>query len=165
MQNLTLIPEPLKGQMPETVLERMATIISRGVINMNLIDLISYNNFLKKIFPDGIESNVLIGKLSLELGGRLVLNIHTKQKPAFEIAKWGKWGVDYNVIVIHALGGKGDIVNIKKWSKIEYAHLSINKNGSVYDLQQTGLHHELFFSVDVLTFQNCTTYLEQEDIL
>jgi hypothetical protein len=127
---------------------------------MNLIDVISYNNFLKSLFPDGMDDNVLIGKLSLELGGRFGVSIHTKQRPAKEIPKWGKWGVDYNVIVIHLLGGKGETVNIKNWNDIEYSKMCLKKCENGFSIQHSGVSHDIYFLFDTLTFQSCSTYID-----
>lgn len=131
---------------------------------MNIIDVISYNNFLKSLFPNGMDDNVLIGKLSFELGGRFGVSIHTKQRPAKEVPKWGKWGVDYNVIVIHLLGGNGEVVNIKNWRDVEYSSVYLEKCENGFSIQQSGASHDIYFLFDALTFQNCTTYIEDLDI-
>jgi hypothetical protein len=127
---------------------------------MNIIDAVSENLFLKKLFPQGLQNEVLLGQIGFDLGGRLSLNIHTRQKPAIEIVKWGTWGVDYNAIVIELLGLCSGSVSLENWENVDFASLSISyneKNGK-YLIHQEGEIWSVIIEFDVLIFQRCKIY-------
>ncbi|MGP1086003.1 hypothetical protein ACJ8LB_22210, partial [Serratia sp. CY58181] len=56
---------------------------------MNLLDFVRRNEFLKKVFPNGLEESVYIGQIVFDVEGRLSVKIHTHQKPAVDVSKWG----------------------------------------------------------------------------
>ena len=62
---------------------------------MNIVDVVSENLFLKKLFPYGLHDEMLLGQIGFALEGRLSLNVLTRQRPAIEVEKWGAWGKDY----------------------------------------------------------------------
>ncbi|WP_407267377.1 hypothetical protein [Tenacibaculum maritimum] len=66
---------------------------------MNILDTIRNNQFIKKIYPNGI-SDFFIGNISLGIDSSITIALHSKEKPSIEISKWGKWGINYNIIVI-----------------------------------------------------------------
>jgi len=45
---------------------------------MNIIDIVGNNYFLKKIFPNGLEKPVLLGRLELTAFDRITLYIYTQ---------------------------------------------------------------------------------------
>jgi hypothetical protein len=63
----------------------------------NIIDIIERNKFLKDLFPNGID-NFFIGQIVFAVGDRITLVLHTHNKPNIEVAKWGKWGENYNIL-------------------------------------------------------------------
>jgi L-alanine-DL-glutamate epimerase-like enolase superfamily enzyme len=66
---------------------------------------------------------LFIGQLGLNVAGMFSMNIHTRQKPAVEIAKWGMHGRNYDVIVIELLGSGARNINIENWINADYAFL------------------------------------------
>jgi hypothetical protein len=56
---------------------------------MNLFDFVRRNEFLTKVFPNGLEGSVYIGQIVFDVEGRLSVKIHTHQKPAVDVSKWG----------------------------------------------------------------------------
>lgn len=126
---------------------------------MNLIDVISRNHFLKEIFPEGLQASLLIGQIGFDLGNRFSLNIHTKQRPAKAIAKWGAWGKDYDTVVICMLGQLvGDIV-ISNWDQVDYAQLICEQIGDRHLISTRNEGWEVQLSFGSLVFQECRTYI------
>ena len=82
---------------------------------MNLIDAVSRNHFLKELYPDGLIEDMLIGYLGFDCDNRFSLNLHSKQRPAKEVIKWGCWGESYNVVVICLLGQWVKDIKISNW--------------------------------------------------
>jgi hypothetical protein len=126
---------------------------------MNLIDVISRNHFLKEIFPEGLQASVLIGQIGFDLGSRFSLNIHTKQRPAKEIVKWGTWKKDYDTVVLCLLGQLvGDIV-ISNWGQVDYAQLICEQIGDRHLIRTRNEGWEVQLSFGSLVFQECRTYI------
>ncbi|HAS6364006.1 TPA: hypothetical protein RQJ98_004298 [Vibrio vulnificus] len=59
---------------------------------MNFFSFIRRDEFIKKLFPQGLTDDVYLGQIKLDVEGRMSINVHTKQKPEIEVKKWGKWG-------------------------------------------------------------------------
>ncbi|QCT21069.1 hypothetical protein FEM41_16160 [Jejubacter calystegiae] len=125
---------------------------------MNIIELIG-NKFLLSLFPKGVEENVLIGQVSLDLADRIMLGIHITQPPANTVTKWGVWGKDYNVIVINVLAqfiSKADIIN---WPSVQPAPLILeNKDDGTYAITSKGDDWSITIELKALTFQRCDVY-------
>lgn len=125
---------------------------------MNIIDLIGRNPFLDKLFPEGLAGDVLLGQLSFSVG-RMALNIHTQQKPAVEVEKWGKWGTNYNVIVLELLGNGGKYVHIENWWHADFAPANLIQENGISMLIQRGDNWSIKIDVDNLGFQRGSTYI------
>lgn len=125
---------------------------------MNIIDLISRNLFLNKLFPEGLAGDILLGKLSFTQG-RMELSIHTQQKPAVEVEKWGMWGTDYNVIALELLGNAGKYVHIENWWHADFAPVNLIKENGISMLTQRGDNWSVKIDVDNLIFQRSSTYI------
>ncbi|NHZ36150.1 hypothetical protein [Massilia rubra] len=125
---------------------------------MNVIDLISRNLFLNKLFPEGLRGDVLLGQLSFSVG-RMELGIHTQQKPAVETEKWGTWGTDYNVIVLHLSGYGGKYVHIENWWHADFAPVDLIEENGIAMLTQRGDNWSIKIDVDDLIFQRGSTYI------
>lgn len=127
---------------------------------MNVIDMIDRNLFLKKLFPSGLAGPVYIGQFGLNVAGRFSLNIHTRQKPALEIAKWGTYGRDYEVIVIELLGSGARNINIENWINADYAYFDFSKQNESIHIRAQQANWTFAVTVGNLGFQGCSTYLE-----
>jgi hypothetical protein len=99
-----------------------------------IFDCISEHAYLRKLYPNGLIEPVFIGKICCEGRGRLSLLIHTKQKPNMETPKWGIWGIDYNIIVIH-LFGIVDNLEIKNNYLFDFADILVVKNTSNFEMR------------------------------
>lgn len=126
---------------------------------MNVFDFITTNLFLSKLFPEGLEGDVLLGQLSFSAGGRMALNIHTQQKPAVETAKWGTWGTDYNVIVLELYGHGGKYIHIENWWDADFAPVNLIQENGISMLTQHGDNWSVKIDVDSLVFQRGSTYI------
>ena len=127
---------------------------------MNVIDLIHRNFFLKKIFPDGLSEFVYIGPFGLSEAGGFSMSIHTRQKPAMEIAKWGAHGRDYDVIMINLLGSWATNINIENWVNSEFAVFDFSQSGENIHVSAREASWAFDVTVGTLIFQSCITYVE-----
>lgn len=127
---------------------------------MNISEFIRRNEFLDKIFPGGLIGDVYIGQIKLDVEGRISLNIHTRQKPALDVNKWGRWGTDYNIIVVELHGSGCSDITIRNWKMASFGELHfIVQYGQKY-LHQKGSDWEIFFDFDDFIFQRCSVYID-----
>jgi hypothetical protein len=127
---------------------------------MNIISCFGENPFLLGLFPDGLTEDVLIGQIGLDVGGLFRLNIHTKQRPKKEVAKWGIHGQHYDVIVIKLLGNNFSEIHTESWKDITYAQLNCTMENEAIKLQCGNDVWQFSASFGSLTFQGCTTYID-----
>jgi len=127
---------------------------------MSLIEFIYHDFFLQKIYPEGLSEFVRIGQFGLQDAGTFSMSIHTKQRPAMEIAKWGVYGRSYDVIVINLLGSGAKDINISNWINTGFAFFDFSREGE--DLRIHARESEWAFDITVasLSFQSCSTYIE-----
>lgn len=125
---------------------------------MNIIDAISRNHFLKDIYPTGLTEGVMIGHVGFDLDDRFSLNIHTKQRPAKEIPKWGQWGEDYNVVVICLLGVQIRNIEISHWDRTSFSPMHCTAAGKNYTISIGELEWKISLTFSSLVFQECHTY-------
>lgn len=126
---------------------------------MNIVDSIYNNIFLKKIFSCGITGEIYIGHLGLNPDADFSANLHVKQQPEIEIHKWGKWGENYDTIVIALLGTQIDDLEITGWKQVSFSQAQCSNVDKRYVLQSAGDGWKVHFTYKTLTFQQCRTYL------
>ncbi|MDH7461386.1 hypothetical protein QEG73_08845 [Chitinophagaceae bacterium 26-R-25] len=126
---------------------------------MDLIELVYSNIFLKRLFPAGISEPVFIGQINFDVGPRMSVHIHTKQRPAIEIDKWGKWGVDYDIVVIHLHGFCRGLACLKNWKNADYAPLIVTGNAETLTISQRGTNWSIELECESLIFNGCSTYI------
>lgn len=127
---------------------------------MKVIDLIHRNLFLKKLFPEGLSKFVYIGPLGLSEAGSFTMSIHTRQKPAIEIAKWGKHGCDYDVIAIQLSGSGATSINIENWINAGFAFFDFSQEGESINISARESSWAFELAVGTLIFQGCSVYIE-----
>lgn len=127
---------------------------------MNIIDLIHRNLFLKKIFPDGLSTDVYIGPFELREAGGFSMSIHTRQKPAIPIAKWGEHGSNYDVITIQLSGNGATRVNIDNWENAKFALFIFTQEDESIHITANEADWTFDIVVETLIFQGCSTYIE-----
>ncbi|MFJ7888348.1 hypothetical protein ACIQYL_09690 [Lysinibacillus xylanilyticus] len=130
---------------------------------MDILELINTNVFLKRLFPNGLTEPVYIGQIGFDVEGRMSVNIHTKQKTAIEVSKWGNWGVDYNVIVIKLNGLCRDSASLKNWKNAGYEKLTIDKNIETFIISQQGSNWSIELECDALIFNECSIYTDEAE--
>jgi len=126
---------------------------------MNILDFVRRKEFLAKIYPGGLVDDVYLGQIMLDVQGRISLNIHTKQKPALDVAKWGVWGKDYDVVVIELNGSGCTDINISNWNLASYAKLNLLSKESGRYLHQKKDGWEISLNFDDFIFQKCSIYI------
>jgi len=124
---------------------------------MNIIDCVDNNFFLKKIFPDGV-SEALVGQFGLDQG-RFSLTLHTRSKPATETPKWGIWGKNYDVIAFEMLGGGIGEIEVHNWDAFDFAAINCEMNNNKIVIEVTGSNWSFKLSCTVLVFQRSSTYI------
>lgn len=127
---------------------------------MNIFSFIRRDEFIKKLFPNGLTDDVYIGQIKLDVEGRVSICIHTKQKPNVEVQKWGEWGEKYNVIVIELNGTGCESVAIDNWNLVSYSKLHILEDNNSRYLSQTGENWSLKIKFDDFIFQRCQVYID-----
>ncbi|MFJ5300120.1 hypothetical protein ACIQAL_26820 [Pseudomonas sp. NPDC088368] len=127
---------------------------------MNAIDMICSNLFLTKLFPEGLTEPIYIGQFGLDVAGRFSMNIHIQQKPAIKVARWGKYGDHYDVIVIRLLGCEAKNISFENWINADFAFFDFSKEGD--DIRITAREANWAFDVTVgnFNFQGCNTYID-----
>ena len=131
---------------------------------MNLLEKIARNQFLLQLFPTGLSQSIHIGQINLDIGGRVYFNLHTRQKPEVEVAKWGVWGKDYNTIVIKLFAKSGESIEIKEWRNSHYSSLTVEESAKCIIIKQENNSFSLKFEVSNIIFQECTTYTDELEI-
>lgn len=128
---------------------------------MNILEIISNNIFLKKLYPEGLF-NFFVGRIEITAFRSFTAVLHMKEKPAINVVKWGQWGVNYDVVTIELTGSITKKLNITNWQ---------NNNGEICNCEvskTTGGFHLLVFSTatwrveieaESLIFQRNTTYI------
>ncbi|AWK42817.1 MULTISPECIES: hypothetical protein [Photorhabdus] len=124
---------------------------------MNIIEVIN-NKFLISLFPEGLKDDILLGQVGLDIADQVSLNIHVTQRPEKEVAKWGVWGKDYNVIVIKIIGQFLRKVEIVNWQKITSSELIFLEKGDFYSFNLKGDEWSVSLELEALTFQRCDIY-------
>jgi len=125
---------------------------------MNLINIIDNKTFLNELFVEGLTDKMLIGQAELDVDGRFSLNFHTMQKPSKEITKWGKHGIDYDVIVITLIGSNITKLSIENWRDISYAPITLEKVDQLIRLTSSNENWAFTAEFESLGFQRCSTY-------
>lgn len=127
---------------------------------MNIIDCIARNKFLKDLFPDGLQGDILIGHFGIDIGDRFSLVLHTKQRPNKEIVKWGVWGKDYDVITINLLGTGVDAVEIINWRGMKFGQVKCELIAQKVHLSSEGCYWRFAISYESVIFQGCNVYID-----
>lgn len=126
----------------------------------DLFNYISRKSFLQSLFPEGLTEPVLFGQISLDVFGYTLIGLHTKQRPAIEVAKWGVWGQDYDVIVVTLLGGVENDFIMSGWSVRKYLPFDVLVEGDRKFLMQDDGDKKMRIEFSELIFQKCDSYLE-----
>ena len=137
-------------------------------MNMNIKEAVDKNVVWDRLFPNGLNEPVFIEPIRINLGQRMELKLHTKQKPDIEIEKWGKWGVDYNVIIIELNAFCHDI-DIKNWKEKGYGELSVqllnndNSGDPTFLIVHSSPKSTLKIECNKLHCQGCSRYLSHPE--
>lgn len=127
---------------------------------MNILDIISRNQFLRQLFPNGIN-DFFIGQLNLSIDDRVSFVLHSKVKPNIEIPKWGQWGKDYNIITIEIIGQFIRKINVNNWqnNQCELSSYEVSQGDDSYSIIFKGNNWTIEIELQSLTFQRSSTYI------
>ena len=98
------------------------------------IDCLGGNNFLKMLYPDGLNPIVMIKDITISVNGTSQFSFFVRQQPSIEVKKWGVWIDDFNALWIKTANYcKFTDINIQNLQLMGYntLHLSKTKNGNV----------------------------------
>jgi hypothetical protein len=84
----------------------------------NILDVVRNKVFLDKLYPNGIF-NYFIGQVNLGLSSFISITLHVKDKPNIEVSKWGKWGINYNIITIELSSNLAHHIEVSNWENSE----------------------------------------------
>ncbi|GKT27138.1 hypothetical protein [Acidovorax sp. SUPP3334] len=128
-----------------------------------MIENIDRNDFLRKLFPNQDFGAIFFGQISFDVGGRVTLGLHIKNKPVVEVKKWGVWGVDYNVIVVEVLGKTNGEIILNNQFDFDFEKVLINTEKDGFLIKQEGPGFFLQIPVKYLVFQGCSIYKNSFD--
>lgn len=123
------------------------------------LDNIKNNQFLKTLFPDGIKQ-LSLGNLEL-LQDSVKIAIHANLKPHKGTTKWGEWGKDYNVVVIHLSVQFLHSCQVKDWQKnLEYeiCEFDFRINNDLKEMKFFGQDWKAIVVRKSLIFQKYSSY-------
>lgn len=65
-----------------------------------IIDEMTNNVFLKKLYSSDITSSILIGRFSIDLSGYCDIEFHVNKKPDISVEKYGVWGATIILLLL-----------------------------------------------------------------
>lgn len=130
---------------------------------MNIIEYITRNEFLKKLYPNGIPNKLIIGRIDLLDEDRIHLCFKTDQKPDIDVAKWGEWNKDYNIVSIELICQFIDNTNIANWKGTrDYFDFQFIKKNDFLNIHLINSESRVQLSFRGIVFQGCSVFLVQD---
>ncbi|MBF7142703.1 MULTISPECIES: hypothetical protein [Pseudomonas] len=130
---------------------------------MNLLDILDHKHFLVNLFPEGLDKNLMIGQVNFDFLGNTTVSLHTRQQPAIEVKKWGRWGVRYNVIVVKISSSIVKKFSAKNISGALYAKVDVQQVENGIRLTQRADDWSFDLVCGYLMFDSCSVYLDEHD--
>lgn len=138
--------------------------LNLNLINMELIEMLQNNLFLKQLYPKGIK-DFFLSKIELNYFNKATIILNCKNKPEIEVKKWGVWEKNFNGISIEF-----SIQFIKRMSIINWENnIGLNCNCVVkkedfIDVKFYGNDWEIsFLTNNGMLFQSANPYLAEND--
>ena len=92
------------------------------------VDCLGNNKFLKMLYPNGLNSNVMIKEFKVSINGFSEFSFFIKQEPNVIVKKWGIWNSDYNCLWVKTGNNcKFGRIEINELDKMGFNNLSLNK--------------------------------------
>lgn len=127
-----------------------------------IIDEMTNNIFLKKMYSSDITSSILIGRFSIDLSGYCDIEFHVNKRPDISVEKYGVWGVDYNTVVIKTKGKiSGDIL-ITEWLLNGCKELNVKKTDNGIIIKSKNGKFNFSVELSGLIFQGISVYYDGE---
>lgn len=128
----------------------------------NIIDIVNKNEFLKRIYPDGLI-DIKLGRLSLFIDNKVEFAIHTNQKPAFSPDKWGVWGINYTTIVLLFSGHFLRNIQIQNWqnNKLDNCNFDLSEEENFFSMHVFGNDWDILLELENIIFQSSSVYIDE----
>lgn len=126
---------------------------------MNLFDVVLPHPHLQSLYPEGINGDILIGRVEFSSSGHIFLTLHTKERPSKEIAKWGSYGRDFNTVSITLSVCNAESVYISGWYMTGFVPIDIEQQKDIFVIRQCNGNCKIEIKAEFLVFQSCSVYL------
>ena len=128
-----------------------------------LVETIDRNQFVKKLYPNGVKSLALVG-VRTDLSTAHIY-VRTNDSPEIEIEKYGQWGTDYDAIEFYLIGEfmtrmRSECVNQNLKDDCSFS-LNIKEESLEMKFWRTSIW-SLDLSVKSLVFQSCKAYIKSD---
>jgi len=130
---------------------------------MNLLDIVSHKEFLVKLFPQGLAEVLMVGQVKFDPFGNTTVALHTRQQPALEVKKWGKWGDDYNTIVVILSSSRIKEFSVSNISGASYSKVEILEVEGGFRFAQKSEGWSFHMVFDHISFDSCRVYIDGDD--
>ncbi len=133
---------------------------------MNIIDIITRNHFLKRLYPNGLN-DISVVSFSTDLTN-YTLSIRTNEKPAIKVEKWGEWLKDYDTIEIELRNSFLKKIRCLDWinNKKNICQIDVQQKDNDYKnlrFYDDNAKWSLELEIYGLVFQGCKAYLKEEE--
>ena len=115
------------------------------------INCLGGNEFLKMLYPSGLDSTIMIKDITISVNGVSEFSFFVKQKPDINVKKWGTWNNEFNCLWIKTANYCNfKILTTSNLNKMGFNCLSMKKNedGNI-KIQSTKGDSELFMVLDI----------------
>lgn len=123
-------------------------------------DCIDRNDFLKSLYPNGIDGDILVGLINFDIGNKVDFSLHTRIMPDKPIKKWGEQGVSYNTIVFHFTSNllkEARVLNPNLFKGCDISFCAEKSRDVV--VKAAGENWEFFVKAGGILFDRCTVYM------
>lgn len=129
----------------------------------NMFDIECFSNtfFLKKLFPNGVHTSILINVITVSAYSYSRLEFYIRQKPEIEVKKWGQWGIDYDCLYIETLTNISPAdVKITNIEKIGFNLYDFERNEQgMIEIKSNSKNGSIHFSAEPLAVQTIKPFL------
>ncbi|MBF7142702.1 MULTISPECIES: hypothetical protein [Pseudomonas] len=130
---------------------------------MNLLDVVSHREFIVKLFPQGLTEVLMVGQVRFDPLGNTTVALHTRQQPALDVKKWGKWGEDYNTIVIILSSSRIKEFSVSNISGALYSKVELFEVEGGFRFSQQSDDWSFYMVFEDIGFDSCEVYIDGAD--
>ncbi|MBF7143650.1 MULTISPECIES: hypothetical protein [Pseudomonas] len=130
---------------------------------MNLLDIVFNKEFLVKLFPQGLAEELIVGLIEFDPFGNTTVALHTRQQPAMEVKKWGRWGENYNTTVVILSISRIKEFSVRNISGALYSKVELVEVEGGFRLAQQSDGWSFHMVFDHISFDSCRIYIDGDD--